>query len=96
VCLIELVQLKNAMTSSGIELATFRLVASCLSQLHYHVPQHIVHLYISCAHGNNCNWFTKFKGEENRECGVNVVKVDNCISCKASVEVRLVPEGRIT
>jgi hypothetical protein len=28
-------QLKNAMTSSGIEAVTFRLVAHCLNQLRY-------------------------------------------------------------
>jgi hypothetical protein len=31
-------QLKNPMTSSGIETATFRLVAYCLNRLRYRVP----------------------------------------------------------
>jgi hypothetical protein len=31
-------KLKNPMTSSGIELATFRLVTLCLNQLRYRVP----------------------------------------------------------
>jgi hypothetical protein len=33
-------QLKNPMTSSGIESATFRLVAECHNQLRYCVPPH--------------------------------------------------------
>jgi hypothetical protein len=33
-----LCQLKNPMTSSGIEPATFQLVAQCLDQLCYRVP----------------------------------------------------------
>jgi hypothetical protein len=31
-------QLKNPMTSSGFEPATFRLAAYCLNQLYYRVP----------------------------------------------------------
>jgi hypothetical protein len=31
-------QFKNPMISSGIEAATFRLVAQCLNQLRYHAP----------------------------------------------------------
>jgi hypothetical protein len=34
---LEGVQLKNAKTSSGIEPATFRLVAYCLNQIRYGV-----------------------------------------------------------
>jgi hypothetical protein len=33
-----LVQLKNSMASSGIEPATFQLVAECLNKLRYRVP----------------------------------------------------------
>jgi hypothetical protein len=31
-------QLKNAITSSGIEPSTFQLLALCLNQLRYHMP----------------------------------------------------------
>jgi len=34
-----LCQRKTPMTPSGIEPATFQLVAQCLKQLHHHVPQ---------------------------------------------------------
>jgi hypothetical protein len=37
-------QLKNPMTSSGLEHATFGLVAQCLNQLRYSVP-HIMNTY---------------------------------------------------
>jgi hypothetical protein len=36
---VELGQFKNPMTSSVLEPATFRLVAYCLNQLRYRVPQ---------------------------------------------------------
>jgi hypothetical protein len=32
-------QLKNQMTSSGLEPATYRLVAQCVNQLRYRVPR---------------------------------------------------------
>jgi hypothetical protein len=38
-------QLKNPVTSSGIELVTFRLIAWCLNQLRYSVPPYILHNY---------------------------------------------------
>jgi hypothetical protein len=38
VWLEELGQLKNSVASSGMEPATFRLVAQCLNQLRYLVP----------------------------------------------------------
>jgi hypothetical protein len=40
-------RLKNPMTSSGLEAATFRLVAECLNQLRYRVPPYIyIYIYI--------------------------------------------------
>jgi hypothetical protein len=39
VWLEELGQLKNQVISLGLEPLTFWLVAYCLNQLHYHVPQ---------------------------------------------------------
>jgi hypothetical protein len=33
-------QLKNPMTSSGNELATYQLVALCINELPYCLPQH--------------------------------------------------------
>jgi hypothetical protein len=37
-----LFQLKNPMTSSGIEPATFRLLTQCLNQLRYRVLPHFL------------------------------------------------------
>jgi hypothetical protein len=45
VSLEELAQLKNPFTSSGIEPATFRLLAWCLNQLGYRVPLIFMVLY---------------------------------------------------
>jgi hypothetical protein len=39
-------QVKNPMTSSGIEPATFQLVAWCLNQLRYGMPQYSEHLLL--------------------------------------------------
>jgi hypothetical protein len=54
----ELGKLKNPMTTSGTEPATFLLVAWCLNQLRYHVPPKLSKLKqnlgrISCYSSNN-------------------------------------------
>jgi hypothetical protein len=42
-------QSKNAMTSSGIDTATFQLVALCLNQLRYWIPWAFVLLVLNIA-----------------------------------------------
>jgi hypothetical protein len=53
-------QLKNPMTSSGIEPATFRLIAYCLNQLRYGVPPYSVSSYPFYGFGTKVSNAGKF------------------------------------